>query len=68
MYTQNVCVLFDSHVKRTLLTLQLTRTEFSNGSELRTLYVTYDSNLGIWCSLNLVVKGLTTFSLLPTVT
>jgi len=68
MLTQNVCILFYFHVKQTLLTLQLSHTEFSSGSELRTLYVTYDSNLGIWRSLNLVVKGLTTFLLLPAVT
>jgi len=54
-------VWFDSHVKQTLLTLQLSHTEFSKGSEPPTLYVTYESNLGIWCSLNLIVKGLTTF-------
>jgi len=56
-------VLFDSHIKQTLLTLELSHTGFSKGSEPPTLYVTYDSNLGIHvtCNLNLVVKGLTTF-------
>lgn len=48
--------------------LQLSYAEFSHGSELRTLYVMCDSNVGIWCSLNLVVKGLITFLLLPAAT